>query len=287
MQNIYEFISFMDKVFRYCNCNSGGKVAKLKTELSTLTKTLHLEKNSAWYEFCITHDKQTDVCKYFNLPIEMRIKKNGHELLKYNKKVTVKLLDMAFHAPLPITITEIKKNKHIKAALNNRLLAKWINESLYKHNFNYVNDTLCSLWSKKGESFESLFKAKTLQQQVNILKPFERMNRYNLTGVKSFINNIKHLNIKGNFNKMLDDAYNYNKALLTANLHSLDKIWIPFSNDEKEQKVFDAFLKIKGFAHPIDDCFKRGVSIYEWHDYCMKCLKECLIYKYSMKGNKK
>lgn len=290
MQDTKELINLMNDIFSYCTCNSGGKVSAMRETLPKFTKLLKLDKNETWYNFCLSKDyNHAKVETYFTLPIKQRIKYNGNLLAEYKGIITSKLLDEAFTATNPISISTIKKDKRIKQALSNRLLKKWIlkeTKAYYDTKFGYdfsLNPRLFSLWNKKDESFEKLFRAKTLQKQLELLRPDVHMSASCGRMAKEFYNKVELLAIKGCLKNVMKEMLRFTNDYREIN--SLDNPWgkktrIPLSLNADEDLVFRAFLKTKG--KDIPDTYEVGMINYsEDLERNLANLMECLLYKYT------
>jgi len=293
MQDIKAFANVMRLVFDYCSCSSGGRVVEMKELLPTITEALNLRNNTEWHKFCSERDRK-NVNNYTDVSIINRIKQDGNYLATLpDEYITWSRVHIALNAVYPLTISNILKNKTIHRLFTNERIAKQMllfdlkkvvyNIASAKKPDKMLNPYYYRLWHKDGTSFEKIFKAPTLKEQLELICPIEVLLADHGESLNANWNKLKSLNIKGNFNVVIAKMVNYIARFRTINDPGnpwSDKKSVLLVEDEKENDFFWAYIKAAHIEMPRWD---RSTSV-PYHIYlarCLKVLQECLLMKYN------
>lgn len=264
MQDIKAFADIMDKLYDYSTSPSGCRTSNFKKLLPDITKALDLSKNKDWYKFCVGIDNRNNIQKYFDLSAKDLLRGDGNLLLDLFKpeEINLKIIDMAMHSKIPISVSRLKSNKVITDNLTNKYIANQIKTTdVYTGVRNQKSDEiisdmrLLSLWKntakskyKKELTFKKAFNVYTLSEQLRFLRPDKWCVRYraNLTTIHKILTG---LDLGDPFNKIVVQLIEYIKEFRLTSLGISPwevKPGLRFIRDEPNDDLFKAYVRLQG-----------------------------------------
>lgn len=137
--------------------------------LQDMTRILSLNENADWQKTCLQLDPYEAV-KYLSLKDNRtKLAADGRTLMEYKPEdITLKKIETALNARIPLTPAMIKRSKNIKAKLTNKFIyEKAHSKTIYGTPF--LDFKWLALWDKKGEPLTKFCKSNSVSHLNDIL----------------------------------------------------------------------------------------------------------------------